>query len=268
MSKFDKTRKRLLFEAVVNAGFDYPDDVVHLFVGGSELHGAKLNETDDLDIYGVFVEPAEVVLGLTACEHFVWSTAGNERRNGPDDVDVTLYGLRKWARLAVKGNPTALHFLFAENLHTGSGTWRSIAEQRQLFLARGHLSQFLGFVDAQLGRLLGTRGRGKKGQRPELENQFGYDIKAGMHAIRLLNEGKELMESGAITLPRPEREMLIEIRAGKWTLEQLIAHANELIDHCREAQGRSPLPESVDRSKVSILVAAAYRQHWSRREAA
>jgi hypothetical protein len=28
----------------------------------------------------------------------------------PEDVDLTLYGLRKWAALACKGNPSVLHF--------------------------------------------------------------------------------------------------------------------------------------------------------------
>jgi hypothetical protein len=31
----------------------------------------------------------------------------------PADIDITLYGLRKWAGMVGKGNPTALHYLFA-----------------------------------------------------------------------------------------------------------------------------------------------------------
>jgi hypothetical protein len=59
MAKLDEERKRFLFETILNAGFPYGEDVIHLFVGGSELHGAKLHETDDLDIYGLFIEPAK-----------------------------------------------------------------------------------------------------------------------------------------------------------------------------------------------------------------
>ena len=32
-------------------------------MGGSELYGAKVKNTDDLDIYGVYLEPPELVLG-------------------------------------------------------------------------------------------------------------------------------------------------------------------------------------------------------------
>src|SRR5258708_37747960 len=98
------------------SGFSGVDRLIHLFIGGSELHGAKVGETDDTDLYGVYLESPEQALGLDASEHFVWSTAGDDRRNGPEDVDVTLYSLRKWAAMAAKRNATTLHVLFAEPL--------------------------------------------------------------------------------------------------------------------------------------------------------
>jgi hypothetical protein len=55
-----------------------------MFIGGSELHGAKVGATDDLDIYGVFLDLPPVVLGLETRKHFVWSTATDDRRNGPE----------------------------------------------------------------------------------------------------------------------------------------------------------------------------------------
>jgi len=39
-------------EAVARSGFGERGRITHLFVGGSELHGAKVKDTDDLDIYG------------------------------------------------------------------------------------------------------------------------------------------------------------------------------------------------------------------------
>ncbi len=42
-----------LMSHVGRAGFAEPATVVHLFIGGSELHGAKVGTTDDLDLYGV-----------------------------------------------------------------------------------------------------------------------------------------------------------------------------------------------------------------------
>lgn len=184
-------RAEQLLSAIERAEFPHLENLIHVFVGGSELHGAKVRDTDDLDIYGVYLEPPELVLGLEKSEFFVWSTAGNERRNGPDDIDICLYSLRKWAGLAAKGNPTALHFLFAQNSSSNPTPWETVLNNRQIFLSRRAASQFGGFADAQVRRLQGI-GAGKKGQRHELIGAHGYDIKAAIHVIRLLNEGNRI----------------------------------------------------------------------------
>ena len=257
------TRAERLISAVQESQFPYLNSLIHLFVGGSELHGAKVKNTDDLDIYGVYLEPPELVLGLNKQEFYVWSTAGNERRNGPDDIDVCLYSLRKWAGLAAKGNPTALHFLFSRNYAPNPEPWGQVLKHRDVFLSRQASKQFRGFADAQLRRLQGI-GTGKKGQRHELIGAHGYDIKAAMHVIRLLNEGIELMRSGTITLPRPEKELLITIRTGNYgSLDRVLNLASKLFVELKQAEMESILPERVDRSKISAVVSDAYLRYWN-----
>jgi uncharacterized protein len=256
------TRSDQLVSAVEQSQFPYLDNLIHLFVGGSELHGAKGKDTDDLDIYGVYLEPPALVLGLDKQDFYVWSTAGNERRNGPDDIDVCLYSLRKWAGLAAKGNPTALHFLFSRNYAPKAEPWVEVLKSRDLFLSRQAALQFRGFAEAQVRRLQGI-GTGKKGQRHELIGVHGYDIKAAMHVIRLLNEGIELMRSGTITLPRPEKELLITIRTGNYgSLERVLSLANTLFFELKEAETKSGLPEKVNRTRISALVSETYLRFW------
>jgi len=250
-----------LLKHVAESAFPFPERLINLFVGGSELHGAKVHGTDDLDIYGVYVEPPELVLGLNSMPHFVWSTAGNERRNGPKDVDITLYSLKKWVGLACKGNPTALHFLFTKSA-VRSKTWTNILTRRDVFLSRSCVPQFLGFADAQLKRMTGQLGRGKKGQRPELEEKYGYDVKAGMHVLRLLQECRELVSTGRITLPRPERDLLIRVRTGKYSMEKVLAMAQEQFIECQEAAKVSILPDRIDQAAVSRVLAESYRVDW------
>jgi predicted nucleotidyltransferase len=258
------TRAEQLISAVQQSQFPHTDSVIHLFVGGSELHGAKVKNTDDLDIYGVYLEPPELILGLDKHDFYVWSTAGNERRNGPDDVDICLYSLRRWAGLAAKGNPTALHFLFSQNYEPKSEPWQQILKSRDVFLSRQAALQFRGFAEAQVRRLQGI-GTGKKGQRHELIGVHGYDIKAAMHVIRLLNEGIELMRSGTITLPRPEKELLITIRTGNYgSLERVLSLANTLFRELEEVAAKSGLPEKVDRERISKLVSETYLRFWNK----
>jgi hypothetical protein len=94
-----------LLSALDARGFKYLDDVIHVFAGGSNQHGAKGEGSGDLDICGVYIEPAEIALGIDREEHFVSSTGNNERRNTSTDVDFSMYSLRKWANLAAKGKP-------------------------------------------------------------------------------------------------------------------------------------------------------------------
>src|SRR3984885_4443819 len=200
-------------------GFPYPDNLIQAFIGGSQLHGAKVGGTDDTDWYGVFIEPPAKMIGLDREEHFVFTTGGKRGGNGPQDVDVCLYTLTKWAGLAAKGNPSALHFLFAP-LGFTTNTWDLVSSRPERFLAKGHVKPFLGFADDQMKRLLGQKGQ-KNVHRAELEDKHGYDTKYAMHVIRLYGEAKELMESGRITLPRPNRDELIEIRRGRYSLTEI-----------------------------------------------
>jgi hypothetical protein len=48
-----------LMDEVHRSGFDKAESIIHLFIGGSELHGAKVGATDDLDLYGGLRREAE-----------------------------------------------------------------------------------------------------------------------------------------------------------------------------------------------------------------
>jgi predicted nucleotidyltransferase len=113
-------------------GFPYHKNLIMAFIGGSQLHGAKVQGTDDTDWYGVFNEPPSKMIGLERDEFFIFTTGGKPGGNGPRDVDLCLYSLRKWAGMAAKGNPSALHFVFAnDQFHTPS--WEKILERRDVF---------------------------------------------------------------------------------------------------------------------------------------
>ena len=252
-----------LLTHLITADFAHPQDVIHLFIGGSELHGAKVGSTDDLDLYGIYLERPAEALGLDANPHFVWSTAQDDRRNGPDDVDVSLYSLRRWAELAAKGNATALHFLFADATAVSAPAWKQVQDASSLFLARHSADQFFGFAENQRKRITGEAGRGTHGRRPEYECIHGYDSKAAMHCLRLYFECIELMQDGRITLPRPERDFLIEVRQGKLTLQEFNRKADELRTKAEQAATSSPLPPLVDRQAISVLIADVHRRSWS-----
>ena len=69
------TRTEQLLSAVEQSQFPYLDSLIHLFVGGSEWPGAKVKNTDDPVIDGVYLEPPELRRGLDSQGFYVCSTA-------------------------------------------------------------------------------------------------------------------------------------------------------------------------------------------------
>jgi len=251
-----------LMQHVVNAGFPADTDMVHLFIGGSQLHGAKVVGYDDLDIYGAYIEPPRRILGLQALPHFVWSSGAERALNTANDVDVTCYSLHRWGELMMKGNPAILHYLYAEN-SLGETVWDAhIRLHREALLSQKSARQYLGFADAQRMRLTGERGMGRHGQRQDLVDKYGYDTKFAMHHVRLLYECRELLRDRHLTLPRPEKAQLIDIRTGRYSQDEMFALGRELKAERESLLAVSKLPEAPDKVLLSGIVADAYLAHW------
>ena len=257
-----------LVEHVLAAGFPLEASaIVHIFVGGSQLHGAKVEGYDDLDIYGCYVEPPERILGLDPLEHFVWSSGSARARNTANDIDVTMYSLHRWGELMLKGNPAILHYLYATGeTALSDSVWVSILGVREQLLSKKSAQQYIGFASAQRMRLTGEKGMGKQWQwqRQDLVDQYGFDTKFAMHYVRLLYECKELLSEKRLTLPLREKEVLIDIRAGKHTESEVLALGAELERHCQELLSNTDLPEETNRHVLSAVIAEAYRRHWDR----
>lgn len=247
-------------------GFAYQDNLIQAFIGGSQLHGAKLDDTDDTDWYGVFIEPPERMIGLERDEFFVFTTGGQPGGNGPDDVDICLYSLRKWAGMAAKGNPSALHFLFAKAQYA-SPSWERVVQDQHIFAAKHHLKPFLKFADGQMERLWGRKGQ-RNVHRAALEEKHGYDTKYAMHVIRLYLEAREYIETGKITLPSPRVDLLIEIRKGKYTLPEIEQMGKKLHSEALAAQESSALPEEADLLGITQLITSIYLEFWRGKRAA
>lgn len=253
-----------LFDHVQAAGFPLRrSSIIHLFVGGSQLHGAKVDGYDDLDIYGCYVEPPERILGLEPLEHFVWSSGAAGEKNTANDVDVTLYSLHRWGELMLKGNPAILHYLYAEgDVPITQNVWTEILGKRERLLSKKSAEQYIGFANAQRMRLTGERGMGRHGQRDDLVKKYGYDTKFAMHYIRLLYECKELLSDKRLTLPLREKDLLIKIRTGGYLETEVLAMGAALDAECQEMLANSDLPDEPDKHLLSTTIAKAYRTHW------
>lgn len=82
------------------------------------------------------------------------------------------------------------------------------------------------------------------GQRAKLaEASEGIDWKALSHAVRVNFEGQELLKTGFITFPCPERKLLLDIKTGKMSYNEVEVIIEQGLQDLEGAQVNSILPE-------------------------
>lgn len=134
-----------------DASIAMPNEILRTVVG-SGVHGIALAGTDDNDEMGVYIEPPDVVLGIASVRaDYIWRTQPEGVRSGPGDTDLVLYSLRKYLRLAIKGNPTALLPLYApdHDVLTITTLGTELRQLRASFLSQQAVQRFLGYMRAQ-----------------------------------------------------------------------------------------------------------------------
>lgn len=234
-------------------------------VVGSGVHGIAIEGTDDHDEMGIFVEPAAQILGVGRhLEHYVYRTQPEGARSGPGDTDLVVYALRKFLRLATKGNPTALLPLYApaSSVVVTTPLGAELRDLAPAFLSRHAARRFLGYLDAQRQRLTGPGGR------PELVARYGYDTKYASHALRLAYQGLEIVRDARLTLPMPpaSRDHVLLVKSGGVpALSSVLADIARIETEieARLADGRTPLPEEADRAAIDAWSVSAHLRHWS-----
>jgi predicted nucleotidyltransferase len=217
---------------------------------------------------GVCIEPPEYVIGLNHFETWVYRTKPEGVRSEAGDLDFVVHSLRKFARLALKGNPTVLLLLFVkpEDLLLRTHLGDELQELAPAFVSRQAGRAFLGYLTAQKQRLLGERGQ-LRTHRPELVNEHGYDTKYAMHMLRLGYQGRELLETGRISLPmrEHERQRVFSVRRGEVPFNDVLTEIGKLERELEDLLETSPLPPDPDRTAVDDFLVRAHRQYWAGR---
>jgi predicted nucleotidyltransferase len=228
---------------------------------GSTAHGTS-TEFSDRDYMGIAIEPIESAAGLTVWEGSQEHSAGRDVRSMVGDTDTTIYSLRRWARLAAKGNPTALTPLFVPSYVRIDALGERLVAERSLFITREAGRRFLGYMQSQREAMTGLRN--KRTNRPELVHQFGFDTKFAYHMIRLGLLGIEMMKDGTMTLPMRDHkvETLMRIRRGEVDREWVLDYSWQLDDELKTAIDASPLPVTPDREAIDSLLVDLHLKAW------
>jgi predicted nucleotidyltransferase len=122
-----------------------PERTIYLTLHGSHAYRTNL-PTSDVDIRGIAVAPIHYYLGIS-------ETFEQTVQNEP--VDLTIFDLLKFVKLAADANPNALEILFTDPSDhlLVSPVMEVLLESRDLFLSQMAKDTFSGYARRQLRRI-------------------------------------------------------------------------------------------------------------------
>ena len=267
-----------------------PDKPVMVAWRGSVAHGmyvAPETDTgiDDKDILTVYIPDLSYYFGTKV------PPSGKDLRH--KEWDCAAYEIKHFVHLLSHGNPNVLSSLWLKPemyIHLDDAG-RKLVENRHLFATKKAYHSFGGYAHGQMKRMTsftdpevpsscgcegkfhiegctvqGERGRGSSkrfatgfmgAKRKGLVEKFGYDTKNAAHLIRLLYLGVEFLKTGNMTVDRRDAgdaDKLLDIKKGKWLLQDVKVEAGMLFNNMREAASTSPLPEAPDTEAIDDLL--------------
>lgn len=213
-----------------------PNNIILEGITGSVAYGLDTKDSD-VDIKGIYLLPTEEVLSI----------GFNREKTTKDhtDPDWVYHEVEKFIHLAMKGNPTITELLWLEDYTVLTPVGQMLIDNRNLFLSKVFFKSYGGYALGQardLNRRGGTYGNGRN-KRYEKHTR---------HCFRLLLQGRELLETGKLTVRvSPERrEELFAI--GKESPEVIIEKFEAEFKKFDEID--SKLPDKPDIEAINKLL--------------
>lgn len=190
--------------------FDVEAHTVYSVISGSRAYGTNVAGSD-VDIRGVMIPPLRYFTGLGTIDQIE-----NQSK------DICYYSLRRFFELAYKNNVHALEMLYMhpDTVNFIKPSMQYVLDNRSLFLSKNLAYSFGGYSHQQILQM--DLKRVNNTGRVALIEKHGYDTKMFMHAVRLFRMGSEALLTGELTVKRPDAAELLEIRDGKYTLEEAV----------------------------------------------
>lgn len=229
---------------------------------GSKAHGTYRpptdpNSVDDTDVMGLYIGSMAHYFGF-----------------GRKDVitrfegkwDVVSYELKKFMGLLVKSNPNVISLLWLpENLYIKkTELGQRLIDNRNLFITKEAYKSYCGYAYSQLHKMEHLACEGYMGdKRKQLVEKFGYDTKNASHLVRLLRQGIELLSTGQLNVHREDNTYLLDIKDGKFKLDEIKAEATRLFSKMEEALIHSKLPNTPNKDVVEKLLVSILEDYFN-----
>ena len=234
------------------------NNLCYLTITGSRSYGCE-HKDSDYDHIGFCLIPREMVEPLKygyiigfdnipTFDQFKKDEFYDEQRR--KTIAVTVYGITRYFRLLVDGNPNIIESLFTsrELVEFSNPIGERLRANRHLFLSKRSFYKTRAYAFAQLRKLE----RVPAGNRLEGYLEHGFDTKFAGHTIRLLDNCQQIL-GGDLDL-RQNREMIKSIRNGELKIEEILAIAKEKELTMEKLVVQSKLPEKPPVAKIKNLL--------------
>lgn len=212
------------------------NNIILLTLGGSHAYGTNI-EGSDLDVRGIAIERPEEIIGLSSFEQFEDRT-----------TDTVIYGLRKIIKLLTNCNPNTIEILGTKDEHIliCNKYGKLLKDNIDLFLSKKCIASFGGYANQQMRRLENSLKRNE----PDRKN-----LKHAMHLIRLYLMAIDILDGKGINTYRDkDRDILLDIRNGEYTYEEIFKMANDYEEKLQVAATNTKLPSKPDHKRIEELV--------------
>ncbi|AEO93477.1 gp218 [Bacillus phage G] len=221
--------------------------------GGSIGYGTN-HAKSDVDLRGLFIPKRHFLLGINNVDQFNCKTVKDTKYGKSDDIEY--FSLQKFINLALEGNPNVVEQLFINREHVTfeNEFGKELYELRYEFLTKNAYGRFGGYAHAQMKRMDSKGNHNGHSSHRDIIEEFGYDTKHAMHLVRLYQMGIQILRDGELYTYRPNRQELLDIRYGKYTLSQIKNYAEELNKELEDAMMKSKIPDYPDFDKINRWV--------------
>lgn len=214
--------------------------IIYTTIAGSRLYGYNKPDSD-YDYRGVFLAPKAQLLGLESLQETHESIVGN--------VDVVNYELRKFAKLALKGNPNILEILFSEQHVLQTVYWEKLRAERHAFLSKQLRAPYSGFLLSEIKKL-----------------ERKYDPKAAANAWRIATNGITLLATGDFnpTFNIAASNQMRRIREEKEN-PAVVMDTIKVLDDTLQSTS-TLLPDTPNTELISSIVMSIYEDYYGTRQ--
>jgi len=247
------------------------DNTQYLTIMGSIAYGVS-DKSSDIDIYGCCIPPKFTIFPHLAGEIHLFSKPKHNfeqwqqhhiiDKEERKEYDLQVFNIVKYFRLLLDNNPNCLDSIFTNSKYVLHCTeiGNMIRDNRKLFIHKGLYHRFCGYSKSQQHKM---RSKNPIGKRKEVRDKYGFDVKFGMHIIRLLSQCEQLLIEHDLNLEeKSRREHMKAIRRGEVKEKDIYSWASSKEEVLGKLYIESSLPYKPNEEKIKQLLLQCLEHHY------